>query len=93
MNIEVNLKVVAYPSESAKIPPSNGPNKDPVILPVCNVPSTRPATSLGVCVEMKAWDIETKPEKKPMKKRRINNCHTESTNPIKKMDNPIPIPE
>ncbi len=91
--IDVHLKVVAYPTVSARTPPSRGPNNCPVILPVCNVPSTRPAISLGVWVEIKAWDIEMKPAKIPIKDLRTNNCQTDVTKPIKRIEKPNPNAE
>jgi len=37
--------------------------------------------------------MEINPEKNPMKNRRIKRCHTEWTNPIRRIDSPIPRPE
>lgn len=88
--IEINLNVALYPTESAIKPPKSGPSKEPVTLPVCNVPSVRPAISFGVWIAMNACDIGMKPVKIPMNNLRKNNCATEVANPMSKTDNASP---
>src|SRR5699024_12570678 len=84
---DVSWNVAPYPRKSANTPPNIGPIRFPVMLPVCKVPRTFPATSSGVCVAMSAWDIGINPVKIPMTKRKIKSCQTDVEKPIKKLKN------
>ena len=90
MNIvmETHLNVLEYPNISANAPPSIGPISAPVMLPVCSVPSTFPATSFGVCTDINACDIGINPVTIPINNRNKKSCHTDVANPIKNTDSP-----
>src|SRR5699024_5373382 len=89
--IEVSWKVAPYPNISAMTPPNKGPIKFPVILPVCKVPSTLPATFSGVCVAIRACDMGINPVNIPINNRKTKSCQTEVANPIKKIETPRPL--
>src|SRR5699024_4673829 len=72
---------------------SRGPINVPKMLPVCKVPSTRPAISFGVCTDIRACDIGINPVKTPPNRRSINRCQTEVAKLIKRTDNANPVAE
>src|SRR5690625_3671670 len=90
---DVHLNVDAYPNISASDPPSKGPISVPVMLPVCNVPRTRPAIFLGVCMEIRACDIGINPVKIPIIIRNKKRCQTDVANPISRTDIAVPVAE
>src|SRR5699024_11995538 len=76
---------------SAITPPRSGPINVPVTLPVCSVPRTFPAVSLGVCVDISACDIGTNPVNTPEINRNKKSCHTEVAYPINRTEIASPV--
>src|SRR5699024_4234556 len=91
MEMDVHLNVSAYVKISAIAPPIIGPINDPVILPVCNVPSILPATRLDVCVDISACEVGIKPVKKPISIRNKKSCWMVVAKPINNRQIPRPV--